>query len=57
MSTELGEKIKSSLVAGELPCPVVFKISKELKVSPRKVGQVANRLAVKICNCQLDCFP
>lgn len=57
MSTEFEEKIKSSLVVGELPCPVVFKISKELKVSPRKVGQAANRLAVKICNCQLGCFP
>jgi len=57
MSTELEEKIKSSLVEGKLPCAVAFKIAKELKVSPREVGQAANKLAIKICNCQLGCFP
>jgi len=57
MSTELDEKIKSSLVEGKLPCAVAFKIAKELKVSPREVGQAANKLAIKISNCQLGCFP
>ena len=57
MSTELEEKIKSSLVDGKLHCAVAFKIAKELKVSPREVGQTANKLAIKICHCQLGCFP
>lgn len=57
MDTELEEKIKSSLVDGKLPCPIAFKIAKELKVSPREVGEAANKLAVKICSCQLGCFP
>jgi hypothetical protein len=54
---ELETKIKASLVDGRLPCAVAFKIARELKVSPRGVGEVANRLSVKICDCQLGCFP
>ncbi|MFQ5996225.1 MAG: hypothetical protein ACE5KP_01185 [Dehalococcoidales bacterium] len=57
MSAELEAKIKSSLVEDKLPCAVAFKIAKELKVSPREVGQAANRLAIKISSCQLGCFP
>jgi len=54
---KLEEKIKSSLVDGQLPCAVAFKIAKELKVSPRDVGDAANRLSVKLSGCQLGCFP
>lgn len=57
MEDELETKIKSSLVNGKLPCAVAFGIAKELKVSPRGVGDAANRLSVKICSCQLGCFP
>ena len=57
MENELEMKIKSSLVDGRLPCSVAFKIAKELKVSPRDVGDAANRLSVKISGCQLGCFP
>ena len=57
MEDKLEEKIKSSLVDGRLPCAVAFKIAKELKVSPRDVGDAANRLSVKLSGCQLGCFP
>jgi len=57
MDTELEAKIKESLVDGKLPCAIAFKIAKELKVSPREVGQAANELSIKICSCQLGCFP
>ena len=57
MENELEMKIQSSLVDGQLPCAVAFKIAKELKVSPRDVGDAANRLSVKITSCQLGCFP
>jgi hypothetical protein len=57
VETELEKKIKSSLVDGRLLCPVAFKIAKELKVSPREVGEAADRLSVKIGGCQLGCFP
>jgi len=57
MDSELEKKIKDSLVDGKLPCPVAFKIAKELKVSPKAVGDAANKLGVKIRSCQLGCFP
>ena len=56
METELEKKIKSSLVDGRLLCAIAFKIAKELKVSPRDVGDAANKLSVKIGGCQLGCF-
>jgi len=57
MENAVEQKIKASLVNGKLPCAVAFKIAKEMKVSPREVGDTANRLKIKICNCQLGCFP
>ena len=57
MSNELEEKIKAYLVDGSLPCAVAFKIAKELKISPREVGETADKLSIKICACQLGCFP
>jgi len=57
MSTELEEKIKSSLVDGKLRCPIALKIARELKISPREVGDTADKLGIKLCGCQLGCFP
>ncbi|MFC1893876.1 hypothetical protein ACFLYR_07655 [Chloroflexota bacterium] len=53
----LEEELKASLVDGRLPCSVAFGISRKPEVSPREVGDMANRLNVKISNCQLGCFP
>ncbi len=53
----LENELKASLVDGRLPCAVAFRIGRKLKVSPRKVGDMANRLNMKISNCQLGCFP
>lgn len=57
MSSELEEKVKVSLVDGKLPCAVAFRISREMKVSLKEVGATANKLKIKICHCQLGCFP
>ena len=57
MDEKLEMEIQASLVGGKLPCAVAFKIAKKLKVSPRKVGDAANRLNIKIMGCQLGCFP
>ena len=55
--TELEEKIVMSLVDGQLPCPVAFKIARELKVSLREVGETTDKLGIKFSRCQLGCFP
>ena len=57
MSAELEEKVVSSLVDDKLLCAVAFKIAKELKVSPREVGETADKLGIRIAECQLGCFP
>ncbi len=53
----LEEEIRASLIDGRLPCAVAFKIARKLKVSPRQVGDAANKLSIKIASCQLGCFP
>jgi len=53
----LEEEMRASLVNGRLPCAIAFKLAKKLKVSPRTVGDTANRLQIKISTCQLGCFP
>ena len=56
LNIALEEKIVSSLVNDQLPCPVAFKIDRELKVSPREIGKTTDKLGVRIVNCQLGCF-
>jgi hypothetical protein len=53
----LEEEMRASLVDGKLPCTVAFKIARKLKVGPKQLGDVANRLNIKISSCQLGCFP
>ena len=53
----LEEELKASLVDGKLPCAVAFKIARKLKVTPRQVGEAANKLNIRIITCQLGCFP
>jgi hypothetical protein len=57
MNEKLEKEIQDSLVDGKLPCAVAFNIAKKLNVSPKEVGDTANRINIKIKNCQLGCFP
>ncbi|MBI2854373.1 MAG: hypothetical protein HYX87_05575 [Chloroflexi bacterium] len=53
---ELEEQVRASLVEGKLPCSGAFEIARKLKVNRRKVGDAANRMRIRIVNCQLGCF-
>jgi hypothetical protein len=57
MNRTLEEELQASLVNGKLPCAEAFRIAKKFKVAPRQVGDVANKLNIKISSCQLGCFP
>lgn len=57
ISKAVEDEMRASLVDGKLPCAVAFRIAKKLKVSPKQVGDAANRLKIKISSCQLGCFP
>ena len=54
---ELEADMRASLVDDRLPCPVAFNLSDKHSVSRKAVGDLANKLNIKIANCQLGCFP
>ncbi len=55
--TAIAEEIAVALVEGRLPCPTAFEVSRQLKVSPREVGDAASKLETRVSCCQLGCFP
>ncbi len=57
ISKAVAEEVEAFLVGGRFPCAVVFKVAKKLKVAPKEVADAANKLNIKIVNCQLGCFP
>ncbi len=48
--------IKASLKDGYLSCPLAWAIAKKSNVSKIAVGDIADKLGVRITNCQLGCF-
>jgi tRNA-Thr(GGU) m(6)t(6)A37 methyltransferase TsaA len=48
--------LHGALVNGKLPCPVAYKLSREVGVGLRQLGQLANDEGIKISQCQLGCF-
>lgn len=56
MKDKVVEEIKRKAINGKLPCPIARRIAKELSVSYREIGRVADELNVKITDCELGCF-
>jgi DNA-binding transcriptional regulator YhcF (GntR family) len=56
MKNKVTEEIKKKAINGKLPCPVARKLAKELSVSYKEVGRVADELNIKITDCELGCF-
>ena len=53
---KLEDAIKASLKDGFLPCPAAFGIAKRLSTPVDWVGDVADKLNLRIVDCQLGCF-
>ncbi|MBT3362484.1 MAG: hypothetical protein HN929_09975 [Chloroflexi bacterium] len=53
---QLEDKVKDSLKNGYLSCPTAWKIAKDLSVSKIAVGEVVDRLSIRIENCQIGFF-
>lgn len=53
---EVEKKILEVAKDKKLPCKVAFKLASELNISLKEIGELANRLDIKITNCQLGCF-
>jgi hypothetical protein len=56
MVMRLENTVKSSLKDGYLPCPAAWKIAREADVPKIAVGEVADRLGIRVTDCQLGCF-
>jgi hypothetical protein len=54
--SQLEGSVKASLINGYLSCPVAWKIAKEYNVPKIAVGEIADRLGIRITSCQLGCF-
>ena len=54
--SQLEDKVKASLKDGCLPCALAFKIAKDAQVPKVAVGEMTDRLSIRVTNCQIGCF-
>ncbi len=57
MAADIETKMKEITVKGKLPCAAAFQLAKEFNMTPKQVGDMANKLNIRIATCQLGCFP
>ncbi len=53
---QLEDTVKASLKDSYLPCAVAFKIAKEAQIPKVAVGEMTDRLGIRVTNCQIGCF-
>ena len=54
--SQLENMVKASLRDGNLQCATAFKIAKQAKVPKIAVGELTDRLGIRVTNCQIGCF-
>jgi len=54
--SQLQDTVKRSLREGNLPCGVAFRISRDSGIPKIAIGEMADRLGVRVTNCQIGCF-
>jgi len=57
MNSELEAKVKALSVDGKIACTAALQLARELNLNPKEVGDMINKLKIKIAHCQLGCFP
>jgi hypothetical protein len=53
---EISAKIKEAAKNGKIACVQAMKIAAENHISNKEMGEILNRLKIKIAQCQLGCF-
>ncbi len=53
---ELEDRLQKAARQNRINCAGALAIAKTLGIPPAEVGAAANRLKIKISNCQLGCF-
>ncbi|MBI4690590.1 MAG: hypothetical protein HY754_10045 [Nitrospirae bacterium] len=56
MKDRVEEEVKKMAVKNKISCEIARAIAEDLGVTYETVGKTADRLKVKITNCQLGCF-
>ncbi len=56
MENRLEAKMKASLVEGKLPCAICFQLAREFNLTPKEIGELANKLNLRVAQCQLGLF-
>ena len=56
MKDRTEEEVGKKAIGGRLPCAIARMIAENLGVSYKTVGKAADKLKIKITNCQLGCF-
>ena len=56
MLLQVADLVKASLEDGNLRCAVAFEISDDAKIPRIAVGAMADKLGIRITNCQIGCF-
>ncbi len=54
--SKLEDKVKASLKDEYLSCPIAWRIAKEANVSKMAIGEITDRLGIRIDNCQIGFF-
>ncbi|MFC1893108.1 hypothetical protein ACFLYR_03610 [Chloroflexota bacterium] len=54
--SQLEKTVKASLKDGYILCPVAWKIAEEANVPKVAIGEITDRLGIRITNCQIGCF-
>lgn len=52
----LVRRLMEESAEGGIACTAALRLAEELGIPPRALGEVANRLGIKIRSCQLGCF-
>lgn len=56
MNKEIEKALQNYVSDGKITCAIARKIAEDLKVPYKEVGEAANRLGIRIKDCQLGCF-
>jgi hypothetical protein len=54
--SRLADAVRATLHEGSLPCGSAFKIARDADVPRLAVGDVTDRLGIRVSNCQIGCF-
>ncbi|MDO9211356.1 MAG: hypothetical protein Q7V48_11525 [Deltaproteobacteria bacterium] len=53
---EIAAKLKEAAKDGKISCAMAQKIASENKIPMKQVGNLLNKMKIKIAQCQLECF-